>query len=209
MTSISFRSGIAARLGALIVSRVAIAAVLLLVVSAALPAQTTTGRILGTVQDQSGGVLPGATVTITDMQRGVTRTLTADDAGEYVASDLIPGTYKVRAEAKGFKTVERENILLEVAQDVRIDFSLPAGDATQTITVTEEVPLLNTTSATLGGTLSNETINDLPLNGRGRQRVFYRRLVQQRALLRAGHHQWGQHRRRFRHHFTDRCHPGI
>ena len=65
MTSISFRSGIAARLGALIVSRVAIAAVLLLVVSAALPAQTTTGRILGTVQDQSGGVLPGATVTIT------------------------------------------------------------------------------------------------------------------------------------------------
>ena len=172
MTSISLRSGIAARLGALVVSRVAIAAVLFLVVSAALPAQTTTGRILGTVQDQSGGVLPGATVTITDMQRGVTRTLSADDAGEYVASDLNPGTYKLRAEAKGFKTVERQNILLEVAQDVRIDFSLPAGDATQTITVTEEVPLLNTTSATLGGTLSNETINDLPLNGRNYENLL-------------------------------------
>src|SRR5580700_8352921 len=172
MSSTSFRSGIAARLSALVVPRVAIATVLLLVVSAALPAQTTTGRILGTVQDQSGGVLPGAIVTITDVQRGVTRTLTADAAGEYVAPDLIPGTYKVRAEAKGFKAVERENILLEVAQDVRIDFSLPAGDATQTITVTEEVPLLNTTSATLGGTLSNETINDLPLNGRNYENLL-------------------------------------
>jgi hypothetical protein len=172
MSSISFRSGIAARLSALIVPRAALAAVLLLVVSAALPAQTTTGRILGTVQDQSGGVLPGATVTITDLQRGVTRTLTADAAGEYVAPDLIPGTYKLRAEARGFKAVERENILLEVAQDVRIDFSLPTGDATQTITVTEEVPLLNTTNATLGGTLSNETINDLPLNGRNYENLL-------------------------------------
>jgi hypothetical protein len=172
MSSNSFRSGIATRLGALILPRVAIAALLLLFVSAALPAQTTTGRILGAVQDQSGGVLPGARVTITDIQRGVTRTLTADDAGEYVAPDLIPGTYKLRAEAKGFKAVERQNILLEVAQDVRIDFSLPPGDATQTITVTEEVPLLNTTNATLGGTLSNETINDLPLNGRNYENLL-------------------------------------
>jgi hypothetical protein len=66
-------------------------------------AQTYTGRILGSVTDQTGAALTGATVVITDMQRGVTRTLTTDQAGEFVAPDLSPGVYKVHGEAKGFK----------------------------------------------------------------------------------------------------------
>src|ERR1700686_5267882 len=70
-------------------------------------AQTYTGRILGTVTDQTGAALTGAEVVITDVQRGVTRTLTTDQAGEYVAPDLSPGMYKVQATAKGFKSVER------------------------------------------------------------------------------------------------------
>ena len=68
-------------------------------------AQTYTGRILGVVVDQTGAALAGAQVVVTDMQRGVSRTLTTDQAGEYVAPDLSPGTYKVHAEAKGFKAV--------------------------------------------------------------------------------------------------------
>jgi len=71
------------------------------------------GRILGTVADQTGGVISGATVSIIDKDRGVARTLTTDDAGEYNAPTLIPGTYTVRAEAKGFKTLERQNVVLE------------------------------------------------------------------------------------------------
>jgi carboxypeptidase family protein len=135
-------------------------------------AQSYTGRILGSVTDQSGGAVVGATVTITDVQRGITRTLISDEAGEYVAPDLVPGTYKIVAQSKGFRSIERPSVLLEVAQDVRIDFVLQPGQATDTITVTEEVPLLNTTSSTLGGTLSNEEINDLPLNGRNYENLL-------------------------------------
>ena len=134
--------------------------------------QTTTGRILGTVTDQSGAALPSATVTILDVQRGTTRTQSTDEAGVYLAPDLIPGTYKIRAEAKGFKSVERLNLELEVAKDLRIDFVLPPGQVSETIVVNEEVPLLDTTSSTLGGTLSNRQINDLPLNGRNYENLL-------------------------------------
>jgi len=135
---------------------------------AALPlfSQGNTGRILGSITDQSGGAIADATVTITDVQRGVTRTLTTDGEGEYAAPNLIPGTYKVRAEFKGFQAVERPNILLQVGQDVRVDVALQPGEISQTITITEATPMMETTNATLGGTLNNQTINDLPLNGR-------------------------------------------
>ena len=129
-------------------------------------AQTVSGRILGTVTDSTGAAIRGAAVTITDIERGTTRNLTTDDSGAYGAPNLLPGTYKVRAEAKGFKTVERVNVPLEVAQDVAIDLVLPPGQANETVVVTEEIPLLNTTTSTLGGTLSNREINELPLNGR-------------------------------------------
>jgi Carboxypeptidase regulatory-like domain/TonB dependent receptor len=147
-------------------------AVGVLLMSVTISAQTYTGRILGTVTDPSGGVVVGANVTITDVQRGLTRVLTTDQAGEYVAPNLVPGIYSVRAEAAGFKTVERLNVQLEVAKDVPIDFALQAGDVTQTVTVTAEVPLLDLTSSALGGTLSNEEINDLPLNGRNYENLL-------------------------------------
>jgi hypothetical protein len=147
-------------------------ACLVLTVSIPLFAQTTTGRILGTVSDPSGAAVAGAKVVITDVQRGAERTVTTGDSGEYAAPELQPGVYKVRAEAKGFKTVERPNIVLEVAQDVRVDVSLPTGDVSETVVITDEVPLVNTTSSTLGGTLSNKEINDLPLNGRNYENLL-------------------------------------
>jgi len=134
--------------------------------------QTVTGRILGTITDSTGAAIRGANVTITDTQRGITRNLVTDDSGAYVAPTLSPGVYKVRAEAKGFKTVERVNIPVEVAQDVAIDLTLPPGQANETVVVTEEVPLLNTTTSTLGGTLSNKEINELPLNGRNYENLL-------------------------------------
>jgi hypothetical protein len=128
--------------------------------------QGNQGRITGTITDQTGGVVSGATVTVLDVDRGTSRILTATDAGEYNAPSLLPGTYSVRAEAKGFKAVERQKILLEVGKELRVDLTLQPGEIAQTITITESLPLVETANATLGGTLSNQTINDLPLNGR-------------------------------------------
>jgi hypothetical protein len=143
-----------------------------LLVSLPLYSQTYTGRILGTVSDQTGAAVAGATVTVIDAQRGTTRTLTTDASGVYVAPDLSPGVYTVRVEARGFKSVQRVGVQLEVAKDVRIDIALQAGQVSEVIEVSGEVPLLDTTSSTLGGTLSNDEINDLPLNGRNYENLL-------------------------------------
>jgi Carboxypeptidase regulatory-like domain len=134
--------------------------------------QGSYGRILGSVMDQTGGAIAGAMVTITDVDRGVSRTLTTDDAGEYNAPNLLPGKYTVRAESKGFKTVERQNVVLEVGKEPRVDLTLQPGEQNQTLTVTEAIPLVEATNATMGGTLNNADIGDLPLNGRDYQNLL-------------------------------------
>jgi hypothetical protein len=160
-----------------------------LLISLALFAQGNFGRILGTVTDQSGAVMAGATVTVIDTQRGVTRTLTTDPAGEYNAPTLIPGTYTVRVEAKGFQTVNRENIVLEVGKEIRVDLTPRPGEQTQTVTITEAIPLVDTASATLGGALSNTEINDLPLNGRNYQNLL---ALRPGVMLQPGGSPWTQ-----------------
>ena len=137
-----------------------------------LSAQINTGRILGTVTDQTGGVIAGAMVTITNSQTGVARNLVADDAGEYNAPNLTPGMYTVRVTANGFQAFERQNISLEVGKDARIDAQLTPGQVTQTVTVSEAIPLLDTTSATVTGTLATATIADLPVQGRNYQNLL-------------------------------------
>ncbi len=134
--------------------------------------QTTQGTIQGTVFDQSGGAIAGAMVTVVDVARGVTRTLTADSAGEYAATNLTPGTFTVRAESKGFQAQEHSGVLVQVGENIRVDLTLSPGEQTQTVTVTGEVPSVNTTDATLGGAVTNQSINDLPLNGRNFERLL-------------------------------------
>jgi hypothetical protein len=132
----------------------------------------TTGRISGDVHDQTGAAVAGATLTITDVERGGVRSATTDESGGYVVSNLTPGVYSVRAEATGFKTVERRGIQVEVATELSVDIVLSPGDVRETVVVTGEVPLVNTTSYVLGGTLSNKEINDLPLNGRNYENLL-------------------------------------
>lgn len=129
-------------------------------------AQLNLGRIYGGVTDQSGGVIAGATVTVIDVARGVSRPLTTDSAGQYNAPSLLPGTYTIRAEYAGFQTLERQNVEVGVGQEVRVEMLLQPGQQNQTVTVTEELPTLNTTDATLSGTLENQQIAQLPVNGR-------------------------------------------
>src|ERR1700686_154916 len=154
------------------VCRLLFATFMLLLFPVFVLAQSTTGRVLGTVTDPSGAAVAGATVVITDVQRGTSRTVTTDQSGSYAVPDLQPGTYEIRVEVKGFKTVQRPSVQIEVATDVRADFTLQTGQVTETVTITEEIPLVNTTSATLGGTLSNKEINDLPLNGRNYENLL-------------------------------------
>ena len=126
-------------------------AVLLLCLPAS--AQLNLGRISGTVSDQTGGVIAGATVMVIDVPRGVTRTLTTDNSGEFSAPSLVPSTYTVRVEFKGFSTLERQNVEVGVGQDVRLDLTLQTGNQTQTVTVTELIPVIDTTNEVLSCTL--------------------------------------------------------
>ena len=139
---------------------------LLLLASVPLFAQGSEGRISGTVTDQSGAAIPGAKVTVTDVQRNVLAHADDGSSGSFAAPNLIPGTYDVHVEFQGFKNADRKDVVLEVAQDLRVDVSLQTGEQTETVVVTAEAAALNTTNAELGGTLSNQVINDLPLNGR-------------------------------------------
>ncbi len=129
-------------------------------------AQLNLGRILGGVTDQSGGAVAGATVTVIDEGRGLSRALVSDGAGEYAAPSLTPGMYTVRAEAPGFQAAEHRGISVGVGEDIRVDLTLQPGAQTQTITVTEGSPMVNTTNAQLGGTLDTRVVDEIPVNGR-------------------------------------------
>ncbi len=128
--------------------------------------QVNQGRIGGTITDQSGGAIVGATVTVTDVERGVARSLTTDAAGVYAAANLTPGNYTVHVDFTGFRAVNRQDINVAVGQDVRVDISLQPGDQTQTVTVSGEPPAINTTNAQLGGELEASAVSDLPIAGR-------------------------------------------
>ena len=134
--------------------------------------QGNTGRILGAVTDKSGTYIAGASVAVTDVARGVTKNLVTDSDGAYFALNLVAGDYAVRVEVKGFKVFERKNIQVEVGKDIRVDAVLQPGSASETITITEELPMVDTTSTTLGGTIDNTTINEIPLNGRNYQNLL-------------------------------------
>src|SRR6267143_1927793 len=144
----------------------------LLLFSFALFGQGNFGRILGRVTDPTGAVLPGATINILDTQRGLARTVTTDEAGQYNAPALNPGKYTVRVEFPGFKTLDRENVVVEVGQEIRADLTIEPGQQSETVTVNEAIPLVDTTSGTLGGVLANAAINDMPLNGRNYQNLL-------------------------------------
>ncbi len=138
---------------------------LLLLVSP-LFAQLNTGRLSGRVTDQTGGAIGNATITVTEIATGVARPLMTDSAGTYAAPNLNPGIYSVRVEFTGFQAFERQNIQVGAGSDVRVDVTLQPGQQNQTVTVTESLPLINTTNAQTGGTLQQQLLANLPINGR-------------------------------------------
>src|SRR5262250_2313404 len=100
------------------------------------------GSIMGTVTDTSGAVIPNATVTVTDANRGIKRTTTSDTTGRYLMTGLSPTAYNVSAERNGFQTAIEKNIVLYVGQTLTVDFSLKVSTVTSTVEVTAETPLV-------------------------------------------------------------------
>ena len=129
-------------------------------------AQLPTATILGVAKDSSGGVLASATVTVTNIETGLMRVVKTTEDGEFRVPELPVGHYEVKGEHAGFKTVDRKGITLEVTQQAVINLDFEVGAAEQQVVVNEEAPMINTQDATLGGTVNETKMTELPLNGR-------------------------------------------
>lgn len=129
-------------------------------------AQSGTATLAGTVQDAQGAVLPGVTITATNQSTGTVRTTVTNDRGNYNLSALPPGTYDLTAELSGFRGVKVEGFDLQVDTTARRDFALAIGAMEETITVRGETPIINTSNASIGNTMNEETIRALPVEAR-------------------------------------------
>jgi hypothetical protein len=129
-------------------------------------AQVDTATITGTVHDSTGAVLPNVSVTATNTDTGIGVTVKSDSQGTYVITPLKIGRYSVSAEGTGFQTEIRQNIVLDVQQNLRLDFQLRVGSVAQTAEVTSEAPMLETETASLGDVVAAQQVEELPLNGR-------------------------------------------
>jgi hypothetical protein len=139
----------------------------LFVAAGALPAAAqATASIEGHVEDTSGGVLPGATVTVTNVENQSSRALVTDAKGYYRALSLPVATYQVRAEMLGFRPATRRGIHLVVGQEAVIDLKLEVGGLTDEVTITEGTSIVNTTTSSVAGLVSEREVKELPLNGR-------------------------------------------
>jgi hypothetical protein len=157
--------------------RAAIVLGLALGIASSVAAQIVTGTILGTVTDKTGAVVPGATVTIRNTGTDLTRVVVTDAEGRYREPQLPVGVYEVRAELAGFTTQVRQNVQLTVGSELVINFALELGSVQESVTVTGESPLVQTSSAEVGALVDQRMIQQLPLNARD---------IQQLAILQPG-----------------------
>jgi len=134
--------------------------------SRAASAQAVNAAISGKVEDPSGAGISGATVTVTSLETGATRTVTTGEAGNFKVLSLPLGPQDVKAEKAGFRTQVRTGIKLEVGQEAVVNLQLQVGDFVQQVTVSEQVPMVNITTSPVSGLVGERAVKDLPLNGR-------------------------------------------
>ena len=128
-----------------------------------LHAQDTRGKISGTIIDPQGAQIVGASVTLTNTDTNVSTPLTTNESGYYEAPLLIPGGYRVIVEAPGFKKTVRSNLVLTMREQLRVDIALEVGAVSESITITAESPILDTSTVTTGKVLTTREIMDLPV----------------------------------------------
>src|SRR5262249_5223799 len=139
-----------------------------------LAAQTFRGTILGTVTDPSGAVVAGAKVSVKNVNTGMERTTQTSADGSYSVPELPIGTYTVTVKQSGFQTAITNNVVVDVSAERRVDAALKTGQASETVQVSGEIlPEVDTTSAELGGVLTTEQIENIPVNGRDYTKLIY------------------------------------
>ncbi|HXD16378.1 MAG TPA: carboxypeptidase regulatory-like domain-containing protein [Vicinamibacterales bacterium] len=138
---------------------------IVLLTCAAASAQAT-GQLSGTVRDNSGGVLPGVTVTVTQTDTGLTRNVVTESGGTYVVPNLPTGPYKLEASLPGFRSYVQTGIVLQVNGNPTINVTLAVGDVAETISVEGAAPLVDVRSAGISEVVDNQKIVELPLQGR-------------------------------------------
>jgi hypothetical protein len=128
--------------------------------------QGITGSIAGTVTDSSGAGVPGATVTVREVETNAARVVTTSDIGSYTVTQLAPGSYSVKVDKTGFKTFEQNDITLQINQLVQINAELGLGSQQETVIVTGAAPVIQTEDSSIGLVVDTQTILNTPLNGR-------------------------------------------
>jgi len=129
-------------------------------------AQTFRGSIQGTITDSTGAAIPGASVKVFSPGTGLNRSVTTNDLGGYVASELPLGTYSITVAKEGFRTTTLTNIPVSVGSAARADAKRATGAVEEVIEVNADIPLVETTSNTTGGTIESAEATELPVNGR-------------------------------------------
>jgi Carboxypeptidase regulatory-like domain/TonB dependent receptor len=142
-----------------------IAAVILFLSPDRAAGQAVNATLLGTVTDSSGGTVAGAQVTVVEMNTGVTRSASTNDSGNYEFPNLLPGVYQVTVKHPGFRQERRPGVELAVNSTVRVDLQLHAGETSETVTVTAEVPLLQTDRADIVEKVESTQLRELPIGG--------------------------------------------
>ncbi len=130
-------------------------------------AQTSnTGRIIGTVSDETGAILPGVELVLRNTETGLARSVSTNELGRYVAQELPPGPYEITAVLTGFNALIRSGMTLTIGATINLNMTMQVGSVATQVTVTGEAPLVNTTTAGVSDTVDEERITSLPLNGR-------------------------------------------
>ncbi len=129
-------------------------------------AQVAGATLSGTVTDQSGAVVPQASISVKNIDTGIIRTSATSAAGFYSVPNLLPGTYEVRTSAQGFSSEVKTGVTLTVGEQQVMDFTLQVGQTSQTVVVTTEAPNVELASSSIGALVNSTTVRELPLNGR-------------------------------------------
>jgi uncharacterized surface anchored protein len=137
-----------------------------LLFTAHLAAQTFRGSIQGTVTDSSGAAISSAQVKVVSAETGLTRTVTTSDDGNYSASELPPGLYSITFTKAGFRTATLKGVDVSVSTTARANISLTPGEVKESVEVNADVPLVETSSNSMGGTIEGKEASELPVNGR-------------------------------------------
>jgi hypothetical protein len=138
----------------------------LVITSVSAQAQSFQGTLRGGVKDKEGQMLPGATLTLTSQTTNGSRTTVTNAAGEYVFDKVDPGKYKLSANLNGFKKADMPEVLVETQQQITLDLTMEVGSVVETVTITSDVPLMETSTASTGTVLSKQVLDDLPNSGR-------------------------------------------